>query len=67
MTHKYLDVVLTPAVLEAQEHYYGRSRRPTGAPERRIDTHDSMRGCAAAHVRRIRKKAMISSTACRVG
>lgn len=26
MAHKYLEVAMTPAVLRAQEHYYGRSR-----------------------------------------
>lgn len=34
MARRYLDVTLTPAVLAAQEHYYGRSRRPAEAAER---------------------------------
>lgn len=29
MAHKYLEVALSPAVLRAQEHYYGRSRGVT--------------------------------------
>jgi predicted pyridoxine 5'-phosphate oxidase superfamily flavin-nucleotide-binding protein len=34
MAHRYLDLMLTPAVLAAQQHYYGRARRPAGAAER---------------------------------
>lgn len=32
MAHKYLEVAYTPAVLAAQQHYYGRSRPVTAAP-----------------------------------
>jgi hypothetical protein len=31
MAQKYLEVACTPAVLDAQEHYYGRARPVTGA------------------------------------
>ncbi len=34
MAHKFLEVALTPAVLRAQEKYYGRARPMRGAPER---------------------------------
>jgi hypothetical protein len=34
MARRYLEIAFTPAVLAAQERYYGRARPVTGAPER---------------------------------
>jgi hypothetical protein len=34
MARRYLEIAFTPAVLAAQERYYGRARPVTGAPEK---------------------------------
>jgi predicted pyridoxine 5'-phosphate oxidase superfamily flavin-nucleotide-binding protein len=36
MAKKFMQTVLTPAVRKAQEHYFGKSQRVEGAPERDV-------------------------------
>jgi predicted pyridoxine 5'-phosphate oxidase superfamily flavin-nucleotide-binding protein len=42
MTGRYLENHFTPQVLEAQEHYYGRSRKVTPQPERDLLTEEEV-------------------------
>ncbi|OAI43436.1 pyridoxamine 5'-phosphate oxidase [Verrucomicrobia bacterium SCGC AG-212-E04] len=42
MAAKFLDLAVTDSVRRAQEHYFGRSRRPTTAPERDVLTADEV-------------------------
>ena len=42
MTGRYLENHFTPQVLDAQEHYYGRSRKVTPQPERDLLTEEEV-------------------------